>query len=231
MENDVWLILIALIAFLVGSLPSSYLVTRKLSGKDIRSEGTGNIGAMNAFRAIETEKSAKLGAIGFALVLIADTGKGALAIFAARWLALLGYDLGFALIIGSFFVVLGHNYSIFFKFKRGGRGIACLLGILLALDWPLFFVWGGVILVSTFLAQNLLVGKIDWSKFPQVFSVLGTQIVGRVGGIIIALVPLYFLNSQFFLPITAATFLLVIKHIARVKNYIGELKVPSQKVG
>jgi len=231
MENNTWLILIAIISYLLGSLPSSYLITRKLCGKDIRREGSGNIGAMNTLRVLEADKSAKLAAVGFALVLVGDMGKAALVIFVARWLAFLQYDLGLALIIASFFVVLGHNYSIFFRFKMGGRGIACLAGILLALYWPSFFVWGGVTVASIFLVQHILIGKINWKKFPEVFSVVGSQIVGRVVGMIIALVPLYFLDSRLFFPVLAATFLITIKHVGRVKVYIEELKGASEKAG
>jgi len=223
MENNAWLILLAVISYLLGSLPTSYLVAQKIAGKDIRAEGSGNIGAMNTLRVLEAEKSAKLAVRGFGLVLIGDVGKAVLVIFLAKWLAFLQYDLRLALIISSFFVILGHNYSIAFKFKSGGRGIACLMGILLALDWRSFFVWGGTVLIAIFVAQHLLVRKINWKDFSGVFSVIGSQILGRVGGMIVALVPLYFLDSRLFFPTLAATVLVTIKHLERVKNYMAEL--------
>ena len=221
-ENNIWLILIALISYFLGTLPTAYVVAKRIGGKDIRLRSSGNIGAMNAYRLIQEEKSTNLAVIGIILVLIGDMGKAALAIFIARWLGLLGYNPAAALIISSFFVVLGHNYSIAFKFKQGGRGIACLIGILPALNPILLPVWSGTILVSIFLAQHLLVERTGRKTFSKGFSIVGSQVLGRVVGIGIALVPLYFLNPQLFLPILAATILILIKHIERVRTYVRE---------
>lgn len=221
-ENNIWLILIALISYFLGALPTAYVVAKRIGGKDIRLRSSGNIGAMNAYRLIREEKSANLAVIGIILVLIGDMGKAALAIFIARWLGLLGYNPAAALILSSFFVVLGHNYSICFKFKQGGRGIACLMGILLALDRPLLGAWGGTILVSIFLTQHLLVERMSRKEASRGFSILGSQVLGRVVGIGVSLVPLYFINPQLFFPILAATILVLIKHIERVKTYVRE---------
>ena len=81
MENNAWLILFAVIPYILGSVPTAYFVTRGIIGKDVRLSGSRNIGAMNAYRLIRTEKSTKLGIAGFALVLVGDMGKGVLAIF------------------------------------------------------------------------------------------------------------------------------------------------------
>ena len=229
MENNTWLILIAFVSYLLGTLPSSYIVTRKMSGRDIRSGGSGNVGAMNAFRVIRAEKSTKLATVGLLLVLLGDIGKGALVIGIARWLTFLGYDLGPALIVAGFFVVLGHNYSIFFKFKGGGRGIACLMGVLLALDVHSFFAWAGTLVAVIILAQYLLVGKMHWEKSSELISVVGSQIVGRVAGLLIALITIYFYTPQIFFPILAATCLITIRHIDRVRNYVAELRISKSQ--
>ncbi len=222
-ESNLWLILIAIICYFLGSIPTAYFVTRGMIGRDIRLAGSGNIGAMNAYRLIRTEKSTKLGITGFVLALVGDIGKGVLAVFVARWLSFLNYDLLPALIVASFFVVLGHNYSLFFKFKEGGRGISSLGGVVLALN-PLAFLIGlGTLLLSIFLFQYLLVARINWGKFSKVFSVVGSQVAGRVGGLAIALVPLYFFGPEVFLPALAAIVLVLIKHIERVRAYIRGL--------
>ena len=220
-ESNTWLILIALISYFLGSFPTAYLVTKGLSGKDIRLEGSGNIGAMNAYRLIQ-EKSKGLARLGLILVMLGDVGKGALAIFVAGWLGLLGYNPVAALIISSFFVVLGHNYSVFFKFRQGGRGIASLMGVLLALEPRLFGAWVGTVLFTIFLVQHLLVGRITLKNVSRWFSIVGSQILGRVVGIGISLVPLYFLNPQLFPPILAATILVLIKNAERAKAYVRE---------
>jgi len=219
--SDSWLILLAFISYSLGIFPTAYIVARRIGGRDIRLVGSGNIGAMNTYRLIRGEKSKKLAIIGFSLVSIGDIGKAALAILAARWLGFLGYNPATALIISSLFVLLGHNYSVLFKFKQGGRGIACLVGILLALEPSLFGVWAGTVFVSIFLAEYFMAKRVVWDR-NRWFSIIGSQILGRVAGIGISLVPIYFLNSQLFLPIMAATVLVLIKHIDRVQAYVRE---------
>ena len=220
------LFLISLIAYLIGSFPTAYFFVKGFTGQDIRKIGSGNVGALNTLRAIKEEKSAKLALVGFIFVLIIDMGKGALAVFSAQ--QLLGYNLFLVLILAAFFVVLGHNYSIFFKFKAGGRGAACLMGILLYLDPISILVWGLPIIFLSILAQLILEKKglekkINWKKFSEIFSIMGTQVAGRMAGLILALIPLYFYNPQIFLPIAAGTILLLIKNIPRFKEYfLGE---------
>lgn len=222
--------LISLIAYLIGSFPTAYLITKKLVGKDIRKIGSGNVGAINTFRAIKGAKSAKLAIVGFISVLVIDIGKGALAIFSAQ--QLFGYNLSLALILAAFFVVLGHNYSIFFKFGAGGRGAACLMGILLYLDPFSLLVWGLPIIFLSILTQLILEKKglekkINWQKFSEIFSILGKQMAGRMAGLILAPLPLYFYNPQIFLPIAAGTILLLIKNISRFKGYFLGEKIPE----
>jgi len=217
-----WLILIAVISYFLGSLPTGYTVTKKVGGKDIRLGGTENIGAMNTYRLIRDKKSTSLAVLGLSLVLAGDIGKAVLAIFIAKWLGFLGYNPTAALIISSSFVVLGHNYPVFFGFKQGGRGIACLVGILLALEQPLLGVWTGTVFLFIFLTQHLLVERISPRRATGWFSIIGSQVLGRVWGIGISLVPIYFLNPQLFPPILAATIIVLIKHIERVKDYVRE---------
>ena len=228
MDNNAWLILIAVIPYVLGSVPTAYFITRGIIGKDVRVAGSRNIGAMNCYRLIRTEKSAKLGIAGFALVLIGDMGKGVLAIFIAKWLGFLGYSPTIALIIGSFFVVLGHNYSLFLKFRQGGRGLAPLGGVIISLNPLLFPIGLGTLLLSTFLIHYLLVGRINWGKFSEVFSIAGSQIVGRVIGLAIILVIFYLISPETFFPILAGMVLVLIKHVDRVKVYIRESRTSRQ---
>ena len=229
METSLYnLILISVICYLVGSFPAAYLLVKKFTGQDIRKIGSGNVGAINTLRALKKAGLGKLAMIGFLIVLIIDIAKGALAIFLAQKILLAPYlSIGGGLILAAFFVVLGHNYSIFLKFS-GGRGAACLIGILLYLDILALLVWGLPILFLTAFFQLILerIGfekKINWKSFSQIFSLLGTQMAGRIAGLILALIPLYFYNPQIFLPIAAGTILLLIKNIPRFKEYfLGE---------
>lgn len=217
------LIPIAIIAYLLGSFPTAYLWVKKFSGQDIRKIGSGNVGAMNVVRALK-EKSKKLAVVGFLIVLLVDMAKGAFSIFFAQFFLPLN---SLALIIASFFVILGHNYSIFLRFS-GGRGAASLIGVMLYLDVFSFLIWGLAVVLCTILAQIILEKtgfetKINWKRVSDIVSIFGKQMAGRFAGLILGPIFLYFYDPQIFLPIAAGTILLLIKNIPRFKGYfLGE---------
>lgn len=111
------------LAFLLGSIPTGVLLSRLLGGKDVRQHGSGNIGAANVVRA----SGFKVGA----LVGLIDILKGVVPVLVGR---LLGVDET-ALAIIAVAAVLGHDYSLFLRF-RGGKGVATTLGAALALAPP-----------------------------------------------------------------------------------------------
>lgn len=119
------LLLIVLAAYLIGSIPFSFFAS-KLKGRDPRKHGTRNVGATNVL--VVAGKRAGL------LALVGDIGKGAAAVLLARHFQL--NDWGIAM--SSLAVVLGHDFSVFLKFK-GGKGVATTGGILMALD-PIFML-------------------------------------------------------------------------------------------
>lgn len=113
------LILTAILAYLLGSVPFGVLITRAFGLGDLRKIGSGNIGATNVLRT---------GNKGAALAtLLLDGGKGAAAVLIAR--ALLADD---AAQVAGLFAFLGHLYPVWLRF-RGGKGVATFLGIMLAL--------------------------------------------------------------------------------------------------
>jgi acyl phosphate:glycerol-3-phosphate acyltransferase len=131
---EVLAIIAALIAaYLIGSFPSAYLVTRAQKGVDIREVGSHNLGAMNVFY--------KVGFIEGMIVLLADIGKGAAGVW---WAELLGTPLLVQMAAGVC-VVLGHSFPVFLKF-HGGKGGAACIGILMY-----FMPWGVPIFLGTFL--------------------------------------------------------------------------------
>lgn len=133
-------LVVALAAYLLGSIPAGFLVG-KARGLDIRSVGSGNIGATNVFR--------YLGVPAGVVVLLADAAKGWLAVaVAARlisgWLfsAGGGKTCEWAGICAGFCAVVGHNYTCWLYFK-GGKGIATSAGVLGALaPWALLIIFG-----------------------------------------------------------------------------------------
>lgn len=111
------------LGYLLGSVPFGVLLTRALGLGDLRSIGSGNIGATNVLRT---------GNKGAALAtLLLDGGKGAAAVLLARWLG----GEGAALVAGGA-AFLGHLYPVWLGF-RGGKGVATFLGTVIALAWPL----------------------------------------------------------------------------------------------
>jgi acyl phosphate:glycerol-3-phosphate acyltransferase len=123
-----------LLSYLLGSIPFGVVITRLMHLGDLRSIGSGNIGATNVLR------TGNKGAA--ALTLALDAGKGAVAVLVAR--ALLADPLATALAgLGAF---LGHLFPVWLGF-RGGKGVATFLGILLALAFPV-----GLIACATWLA-------------------------------------------------------------------------------
>ena len=125
MVDEIFLALLAIgVAYLLGSIPSAYLIGRWMKGIDLRKAGDGRLGAAVTYR--------RVGLFGSVIVSIIDLGKGAAAV-------LLAQALGLPLVVtvtAGLAVVVGHNWSLFLHFK-GGKGALATYGVLLVLMvWP-----------------------------------------------------------------------------------------------
>jgi acyl phosphate:glycerol-3-phosphate acyltransferase len=109
-----------IIAYLLGSIPFGYIVVKHSHGTDIRSVGSGNIGATNVYR--------KSRGAGIA-TLILDAAKGYVAVLAVAWLT---RDTGWQA-MAAVAAILGHMFTVFLSFK-GGKGVATACGAYLALS-------------------------------------------------------------------------------------------------
>lgn len=131
-------IFVSIIAYFLGNIATSYIVSKHTAKIDIRKHGSGNAGATNVLRVV----GIKAAAITFA----GDALKGASAVILGRYL---GGDYG--AILAGLFVVIGHNWPVLLKFK-GGKGVAATIGSMLAIN-PLVvlivFVIGILILITT----------------------------------------------------------------------------------
>jgi glycerol-3-phosphate acyltransferase PlsY len=111
-----------LIGYLLGSIPFGVILTRAFGAGDLRTIGSGNIGATNVLRT---------GRKGLAAAtLLLDLAKGVVAVLAVRAL-LPGEE-----VLAAAAALIGHCYPVWLRF-RGGKGVATLMGIALALHWPL----------------------------------------------------------------------------------------------
>ncbi len=145
------LIIVAIIAYIIGSIPTGYLIVKAKTGQDIRTVGSGSTGATNVKRV--------LGKNYFFLVMLLDALKGALPVVLAKLFATVGVSLGLAPVIAAIAVIIGHSKSIFLQFK-GGKSVASGVGTILALNWVvgivIALVWG----VITYTTKYVSVGSI-----------------------------------------------------------------------
>lgn len=145
------LLAVAVIAYLIGSIPTGYIIVKAKTGQDIRTIGSGSTGATNVKRV--------LGKNYFFLVMLLDALKGALPVVLAKLFATVGLSLGLAPVIAAVAVIIGHSKSIFLQFK-GGKSVASGVGTILALNWIvgliIALVWGAI----TYTTKYVSVGSI-----------------------------------------------------------------------
>ena len=123
-------IIVAIIAYLIGSVNFSVLISKKMAGFDIREKGSGNAGTTNMLRSVGKKAAA--------ITLVCDILKGVVSIVIAIIVGNVAKNLDRELLlqIAGIAVVLGHTFPIFFGFK-GGKGVATSLGVLLMSNWQI----------------------------------------------------------------------------------------------
>lgn len=123
-------ILMAIIAYCIGSVNFSVIISKKVAGFDVREKGSGNAGSTNMLRSV--------GKGAAALTLLCDVLKGVVSIIIAIILGNIIKDSNKELLlqIAGIAVVIGHTFPVFFGFK-GGKGVATSLGILLMSNWQI----------------------------------------------------------------------------------------------
>lgn len=126
-------IIVAIIAYCLGSISFSVIISKKIAGFDVREKGSKNAGSTNVLRTV-----GKKAAI---LTLICDILKGVVAILIAVLLGNLveGTDKALLVQIAGLMAVIGHTFPVFFKFK-GGKGVATALGVLFIVNWQIALI-------------------------------------------------------------------------------------------
>jgi len=165
------LVISFLLAYLIGSIPTSFIFAKILKKTDIREHGSGNVGATNVFRVV--------GKVPAILVLFLDIFKG---FFAVYFLSdfffnnAIGLGVGFEAfrILLGLFVIGGHVWSVFLKFK-GGKGVATTAGVLLVLA-PKILLASLLVWIAVFIALRIVsAASIAAAVFLPVFAVLFRQ--------------------------------------------------------
>jgi glycerol-3-phosphate acyltransferase PlsY len=156
-------ILYVIASYLLGSIPFGYLIFYFSEGKDIRTLGSGNIGATNVLRS-----KGKLAGLA---TLALDILKGALPIVYGR----IHFELPWIVLLGGLAVLLGHVFPVFLKF-RGGKGVATLVGVFLVFYTPALLVFLAVFFLALRLSRHVSLGSLLGTT-ALFFCILFTQVV------------------------------------------------------
>jgi glycerol-3-phosphate acyltransferase PlsY len=156
-------ILYIVCSYLLGSIPFGYLIFYFSEGKDIRTMGSGNIGATNVLRS-----KGKLAGLA---TLVLDILKGALPVIYGR----IHFDLPWIILLGGLAVLLGHSFPVFLKF-RGGKGVATLVGIFLVFYYPALLAFLLVFFIVLGLTRYVSLGSL-LGTVALFFCMLFTQVV------------------------------------------------------
>lgn len=170
-------IIIVILAYLLGSVNFSVIISKKLAGFDVREKGSGNAGSTNVLRAV--------GAKAAIITLICDILKGVVAVLVAVLAGNIVKDIDKALLVqlAGIFVILGHTFPIFFEFK-GGKGVATSLGVLLTTNWQIGLICLIFALVIIVITQMVSVGSIGAAiLFPVLTLFMGEHFIVEATGI------------------------------------------------
>ncbi len=168
-----FLLLFALLGYLLGSVNFAILVTRWFTGRDVRNAGSGNAGMTNVMRTA--------GFLPGVLTFLGDFLKGVAAVYLGKYLLtgllvplapetvitesgkVLDYAAAVAPVYGAsvsgFFCLVGHMFPLYFGF-RGGKGIATTAGVMLVLDWRVFLIVVGIFAVSVLVTRIVSLSSI-----------------------------------------------------------------------
>jgi acyl phosphate:glycerol-3-phosphate acyltransferase len=148
--------------YFIGAVPIGLIVGKLLRGIDIRDYGSGNIGATNVLRL--------LGPGPAAIVFIGDALKGLLPVLLCK--ELIGNDL--LVVVGGMLAVIGHNFSMFLRF-RGGKGVATSLGVIIGVDPVIaaiaFGIWVTLVAITRYVSIASIIASITvplqmWLSVP-----------------------------------------------------------------
>lgn len=192
----------ALIGYLLGSIPTAYLLLKNSHSVDITELGSKNVGAMNAYEVTNSKKNG-------IIVFIIDFLKGLAAYFIAKYFI----DDSYSIIATAIaFSVLGHCFSVWLKFK-GGRGLATAAGGLIILAPSVFVVWIVIWIFSYIYKRNIHFANFIASFFAVINSFTSTKILSKYT------YPTVENHSYFYISVTVIMFLILLKHYHPLKEY------------
>ncbi len=141
-------ILVFVLCYVIGSIPTAYIIVKLKTNKDVTREGSGNVGTLNSFQVTKSKS------VGIAVLLI-DLLKGAIPVYVM--MHTFGYEY-LTVMLGACAVILGHNYPVWLKFK-GGRGLAPGAGLFLIINYYIVIGWCIVWLAVFIFKKSVLIAN------------------------------------------------------------------------
>ncbi len=196
--------IIAILSYLIGNISTSYIVAKRMSGIDIRTQGSGNAGSTNVLRTL----GKKAGIMTF----VGDVLKGVIAVFLAGYIAKsFGENIDIAKYIAVVFVVTGHNWPVFLGFK-GGKGVATSLGAMIAIEPILTLVCLSVFIVIVYFTKYVSLGAIICISCSPILMIIAKNRYGFITTLFLATVTIYSHRQN------------IVRLINKTESKIGEKK-------
>lgn len=174
-----------ILAYLIGSIPTGYLIVKAKTNQDIRTIGSGSTGATNVKRV--------LGKKWFFIVMLLDALKGATPVLLAKYLTFDPY--GVNAVLAAIFVIIGHSKPIFLQFK-GGKSVASGVGTILALNpfvgLSIALIWG----VITYISKYVSLGSIVALCLSPILMYFFNNPIGYVIYCLIAAIYIVYLHRE-----------------------------------
>ena len=178
-------LIVVIVAYLIGSISTGYLIVKAKTKQDIRTIGSGSTGATNVKRV--------LGKKWFFIVLLLDALKGATPVLLAKYLTFDPY--GINAVLASIFVIIGHSKPIFLQFK-GGKSVASGVGTILALNWMVGLVIAVIWASITYVSRYVSLGSIIALGVSPVLMYLFKNPIGYVIYCLVAGIYIIYLHRE-----------------------------------
>lgn len=163
MKTIIELVVAVFGAYLIGSIPTGYIIVKLFTGQDIRTIGSGSTGATNVKRV--------MGKKWFFAVMLLDAFKGALPVLLAKLFATAFMSIGLVPVLCAIAAILGHSKSIFLNFS-GGKSVASGVGTILALNWQVGLIIAAIWGVVTYISKYVSLGSIIAISLSPIFMYL-----------------------------------------------------------
>ena len=180
-------VIAAVVAYLIGSIPTGYIVVKSATGQDIRQVGSGSTGATNVKRV--------MGKKWFFIVLLLDALKGAIPVMIANFVPYLHSNSGLTAVVAAACVLLGHSKSIYLGFT-GGKSVASGVGTILALSPTVGLSIAVIWAIITYASKYVSLGSIIALALSSVLMFLFNQPIAYVIYCVIGAIYVIYLHRE-----------------------------------